>query len=282
MRIAIVGAGRLTATLAPALLSTGHTITEIVARDDASSLRRARTLARMVNARVVAARNAQLNARVIWFCVPDGKIREVAEELVHRGKWTDKIAFHSSGALSSGELNSLRKRGAAVASVHPMMTFVGGSQSGLRGVPFALEGDRFAISIARQIINGFHAKPFVIRRQDKVLYHAWGTFASPLLIALLATTEQVARASMVSLPAARKRILPILNQTLANYAALGPAKAFSGPMVRGDAEVLWRQLAALKRIPEARRVYLALALSALRFLPTKNRAELRKIFLSEP
>ena len=137
--------------------------------------------------------------------MPDGKIREVAEELVHRGKWQDKIAFHSSGALSSDELNSLRKRGAAVASVHPLMTFVSGSRSGLRGVPFALEGDRSAISIARQIINGFHAKPFVIRQQDKVLYHAWGTFASPLLIALLATTEQVARASGVSfLPPARE------------------------------------------------------------------------------
>ena len=73
-------------------------------------------------------------------------------------------------------------------------------------------------------------------------------------------------------------MLPILNQTLANYATLGPAKAFSGPIVRGDAEVCARQLAALKRIPEARRVYLALALSALRFLPTKNRAELRRSF----
>jgi predicted short-subunit dehydrogenase-like oxidoreductase (DUF2520 family) len=108
---------------------------------------------------------------------------------------------------------------------------VRGSRPGLRGVPFALEGDRSAISVARQITNGFHAKPFVIRKHDKVLYHAWGTFASPLLIALLATTEQVARASGVSIPIARKRMMPILNQTLANYAALGPAQAFSGPIV---------------------------------------------------
>jgi predicted short-subunit dehydrogenase-like oxidoreductase (DUF2520 family) len=282
MKIAIVGAGRLAATLAPALLSTGHTITEIVARHDASSLRRARTLARKLGAQSVVPENAQLNAKLIWFCVPDGKIREAAERLVDAGEWKGKIAFHSSGALSSDELNSLRKRGAGVASVHPLMTFVRGSRPGLRGVPFALEGDRSAISVARQITNGFHAKPFVIRKHDKALYHAWGTFASPLLIALLATTEQVARASGVSIPIARKRMLPILNQTLANYAVLGPAQAFSGPIVRGDAEVVRRQLSPLKKVPEARRVYLALARSALHFLPTKNRAELRKIFLSEP
>lgn len=282
MRIAIVGAGRLAAILAPALFSTGHTIPEIVSRRDTSSLRRARTLARKIGARAVVARNAGLNAKVIWFCVPDGKIREAAEELAHAGEWKGKIAFHSSGALPSDELSALRKRGAAVASVHPLMTFVSGSPPDLRCVPFALEGDRSAISVARRIIHGFHAKPLVIRKQDKVLYHAWGTFASPLLIALLATTEQVARASGVSIHAARKRMLPILNQTLANYAALGPAKAFSGPIVRGDAEVLRRQLAALKKVPEARKVYMALARSALIYLPAQNRAELRKIFLSAP
>jgi predicted short-subunit dehydrogenase-like oxidoreductase (DUF2520 family) len=282
MKIAIVGAGRLAATLAPALLAAGHTITEIVSRRETSSLRSARTLARKVGARAVISENAELNAKVVWFCVPDGKIRVAGEGLVRTGEWRGKIAFHSSGALSSDELDSLQKRGAAVASVHPMMTFVAGSRPGLRGVPFALEGDRFAISVARQITNGFHARPFVIRKQDKVLYHAWGTFASPLLIALLVTSEHVARASGVSVPTARKRMLPILSQTLANYAALGPAKAFSGPIVRGDAEVLRRQLAALKKVPEARKVYLTLARSALTYLPAENQKQLREIFLREP
>jgi predicted short-subunit dehydrogenase-like oxidoreductase (DUF2520 family) len=280
MKIAIVGAGRLAATLAPALFSAGHTLTEIVFHRDTSSLRRARTLARKIGARAVVAEDSELNAKTIWFCVPDGKIRQAAAELIGAGEWEGKIAFHSSGALASDELNALRKRGAAVASVHPLMTFVSGSRPDLRGVPFALEGDRSAISVARQILNGFQAKPLVIRKQDKVLYHAWGTFASPLLIALLATTERVARASGVSIHAARERMLPILNQTLANYAALGPAKAFSGPIVRGDAEVLRRQLAALKKVPEARKVYLALARSALSFLPAQNRVELQKLFLS--
>ncbi len=50
-----------------------------------------------------------------------------------------------------------------------------------------------------------------------------------------------------------------LRQTLANYAKLGPAASFSGPIVRGDAHVVGKHMKELKKIPEAREVYLALA-----------------------
>ncbi len=90
-------------------------------------------------------------------------------------------------------------------------------------------------------------------------YHAWGAFTSPLLIALLVTAERVARAAGLSTAEARRKMLPILRQTLANYAKLGPAGAFSGPIVRGDAQVVRQHLKSLKKIPEARAVYVALA-----------------------
>ena len=107
-------------------------------------------------------------------------------------------------------------------------------------------------------------------------YHAWGAFASPLLIALLVTAEKVARAAGLSNIEARRKMLPIVRQTVANYAKLGPAGAFSGPIVRGDAQVVRQHLKELKKVPEARAVYLALARAGLRFLPSRNRRELEK------
>lgn len=41
-------------------------------------------------------------------------------------------------------------------------------------------------------------------------------------------------------------MLPILQQTLANYAALGAAGAFSGPIVRGDVETVRSHIRTLK------------------------------------
>lgn len=53
--------------------------------------------------------------------------------------------------------------------------------------------------------------------------------------------------------------------------------AFSGPLVRGDTEIVRKHLHALKKTPEARAVYVALARAALRHLPVRNRRELERL-----
>jgi predicted short-subunit dehydrogenase-like oxidoreductase (DUF2520 family) len=280
-----MGAGNLANVLAAALHQAGYGIDSIIARDDRSSMVRARKLAKKVGSRAESIREAQISADIVWLCVPDAEISGVARLLAKRSdaegqNWKGKIALHSSGALTSGELASLRQCGAAVASVHPLMTFVKGSKACLAGVSFAIEGDVAAVRKARQIVNDLGGQSYLIRRQDKVAYHAWGTFASPLLTALLATSEHVAAAAGVPIKAARGRVLPMVAQTIANYAAVGAASAFSGPIVRGDLEVVRQHLLALHAIPEAREVYVALARAAVKYLPGKRR-ETMKILLND-
>ena len=72
-------------------------------------------------------------------------------------------------------------------------------------------------------------------------------------------------------------MLPILRQTLANYARLGAPGSFSGPIARGDVATVSKHLRVLRKVPAAREVYLALAGAALRDLPAKHRAVLEKI-----
>jgi predicted short-subunit dehydrogenase-like oxidoreductase (DUF2520 family) len=275
-QIAIVGPGRLGSALAISLKRAGYEISEIVSRNNAGSKQRARSLARRVGARVSPGDNARLDADIVWFCVPDREIASASRQLASIVSWEGKTAFHSSGALASDELNALRRHGAAVASLHPMMTFVNGSIAPLQGVPFAIEGDKVAVLVARRVVKNLGAEAFAIRKQQKAAYHARGSFASPLLVALLVTGEQLARKAGLSAVEARKKMLPIVKQTIANYEALGPAGAFSGPIVRGDAETVGKHGRALAKTPEARAVYLALARAALRYLPARNRAQLKK------
>ena len=150
------------------------------------------------------------------------------------------------------------------------------------GVPFGLEGDAAALRVARQD-RARSGRGGLLHFQEnrKSAYHAWGAFTSPLLIALLVTGEKVARAAGLSTAEARRKMLPILRQTLANYAKLGPAGAFSGPIVRGDAQVVRQHLRELKKIPGAEEVYVALARAGLRYLPVGNRKELEKLLRSE-
>ena len=274
--IAIVGAGNLGSALARALHKAGYRISEIISREGGSK-QRARRLAAQVRSRAVAGPQAKFAADVVWICVPDSDIAACARELARLAEWKGKTALHPSGALASDELQALRRRGASVAAAHPLMTFVRRSGPALAGIPFAVEGDPGAVRVARRMVRDLGGEAFTVRSQDKALYHAWGAFASPLLIALLASAEQVAIAAGVrSGAAARKRMLPILQQTLHNYGALGPADAFSGPLVRGDVATVRRHLQALGKLPAARQVYVALARAALQSLPVRNRRELEK------
>jgi predicted short-subunit dehydrogenase-like oxidoreductase (DUF2520 family) len=282
--VAIIGAGRLATFLAVALHHAGFTITEIIARDSARSRRRARSLAAKVGARVVTADSATLDAMLLWFCVPDGEIRRAASALadqlaahaVHK-KHKLRFAFHSSGALLSRELDPLRKAGVAVASVHPLMTFVDGARPAMTGVPFAIEGDEAATRIGRRIVHALGGESFKLPTARKAAYHAWATLTSPLLLAFLVTLEEAARAAGLTRKDARRKSLPIIRQTLANYSRLGPAKSFSGPLVRGDAETVAKHLTVLKKHPGAREVYVVLARAALHRLPVKNREGIKKL-----
>ena len=219
---------------------------------------------------------ARMDADVIWFCVADREIATAARELEPLSNWKGKAAFHSSGALSSDELGWLRNRGAKVASVHPLMTFVSGSQPSLQDVSFAVEGDPAALRLARRIVADLGGEAFVVAKKHKSAYHAWGAFTSPLLVAMLVTAEQVAKAAGISAAQARRRMLPIVTQTLANYATLGPAGAFSGPLVRGDADIVRKHLRVLQNTPAARDVYVALARMALHHLPVRERKDLER------
>ncbi|HMH02164.1 MAG TPA: Rossmann-like and DUF2520 domain-containing protein [Terriglobales bacterium] len=276
-QIAIVGPGRLGSALSIALTKVGYRVNEVIARETLSSQNRAREIAKSAQSFTTTLKTANLDSDVIWFCVPDREIAVAARALIRSSKWKGKVAFHSSGALASDELNVLRRRGAAVASVHPMMTFVRGSIPSLKGVAFALEGDAKAIRVARRVTRDLGGEAFSISKSSKIAYHAWGGFSSPLLVAMLVTAEQVARAAGLSTTQARKIMLPIVTQTLANYSALGPAGAFSGPIVRGDVSIVRQHLRTLQKIPRAKEVYMALARAALQYLPARNRKELTKL-----
>jgi len=276
-RVTIIGPGRLGTAFIAALHNAGYKIDEVVTRPGTRSRNRAAKLSKRLQAKIVSAKNARFRAEVVWICVPDSAIRETARQLAAAASWKGKFVFHSSGALTSTELSELKKRGAAVASVHPMMSFVHRRAPSLAGVSFALEGDPAAVRAARAIVRDLSGITINITPAKKPLYHAFGAFASPLLITILAVAEKVGRAAGLSAAAARKAMLPIVAQTLRNYSGQSASAAFSGPIIRGDAETVRRNIISLQKLPEAQMAYIALARAALRFLPASNRRKLKQV-----
>ena len=61
------------------------------------------------------------------------------------------------------------------------------------------------------------------------------------------------------------------------YLEHGAASAFSGPLARGDVATVAHHLEALRALPWAQEIYVALARSALRTLPVRNRDALQRL-----
>jgi predicted short-subunit dehydrogenase-like oxidoreductase (DUF2520 family) len=273
----LIGAGNLARALGRALHAAGYRIEAVAFRETAESRKRATVLANRLNAKAVPLQQALPATDIIWLCHTDDALQETAGNLAGKAGWRGKTVFHSSGALTSEVLAPLRRAGAHVASLHPMMTFVPGTTPRMRAVPFAVEGERQAVAVARQIVQDLGAEIFAIHKKAKVLYHALGSFSSPLVVATLVTAERVGRAAGLTRSQARKVMGPILQQTLRNYLERSAAEAFSGPIKRGDLETVRRHLAELKRVPGAADVYRALVRSAARDLPTARKESLLRL-----
>jgi predicted short-subunit dehydrogenase-like oxidoreductase (DUF2520 family) len=280
--ITLIGAGNLAQALGPALRAAGYQIDFVAARETASSRRRAAMLAGTLEARTQSLNDAGPTSDIIWICHTDDALAETAKLLARKSGWAGKIVLHSSGALSSDVLSPLKRKGASTASLHPMMTFVPGATPQMEEVPFAVEGEGRAVVVARKIVRDLGTESFAIKKAAKPLYHALGSFSSPLIVAALVTAERVGRGAGLTASQTRRVMAPILRQTIKNYAERGAASAFSGPIKRGDLNTVLRHLTELKRVPGASEVYRALVKSALMDLPALNRKQLTRLLQRHP
>ena len=260
--VAVIGLGNWGGSLAAVLSRAGVPLREIIVR------RRMRSSPYPT----VPWTKAALNARILWLCVPDSCIADVAAQIAsYRPDLRGRIVVHSSGALTVDALEPARRSGAAVASVHPAMTFPTRNAVPLDGVLFAVEtADTATRRTLHSLIRRLGGHPFDIASQDKALYHAAGTLASPLLVSELTAAIEAARLAGLDRKTAARWVQTLAQATAKNVFTQGPARSFSGPFARGDAGTIRLHLQALHEHPMLADLYRSLAAHALGALPVQN------------
>ena len=266
--VSIIGLGNWGSSLAAALTAARVPLREVVVR------KRRRT-----GFPAVAWKNAALDARILWLCVPDSAIAATAARIVRRRPHlAGQLVLHSSGALATAELEAARRAGAQVASVHPVMTFPTRDAVPLAGVFFGIEAETpDARRVLRSLVRKLGGKPFDLRSADKAMYHVAGTLASPLLVAALAAATESARLAGLDEKMAQRWVQSLAGPTIRNVFTRGAAKSFSGPFARGDAGTIRLHLRALDAHPILAAVYRALASHSVQSLPVKNARALSKV-----
>ncbi len=258
-KITIIGVGRLGTALAIALNRKHYPIDALVA----VHLRSAKKAAALLDARTVPLAAKHLTAhqphQAVIIATPDDQIEEVVGELNRLPPKKDRVAIHTSGALSSSVLSPLRSTGWHIASLHPLISVsdpVAGAES-LSGAFWCVEGDAKASSLARRIVNDLNGKSFSIKSEQKALYHAAAVMSSGNLVALFDVALEMLKHCGLSQKEARAILLPLVESTVANLSRSDPALALTGTFSRADEATVGRHLDALsvKDLAGAKDIY---------------------------
>jgi predicted short-subunit dehydrogenase-like oxidoreductase (DUF2520 family) len=186
----------------------------------------------------------------VWMIATrDDAIVPSCATLAASGKVTpDDIVFHVSGATPSSGLAPVRQQGARVASVHPIKTFTD-AEAAVQSFPgtfCAAEGDREALRVLKPAFEKIGAKVFDIPPDSKPVYHAGGVFACNYLVALIEAALRAHEKAGIPRAASLKALEPMVRETVDAIFDKGPAKALTGPISRGDAATVKRQLALVR------------------------------------
>jgi predicted short-subunit dehydrogenase-like oxidoreductase (DUF2520 family) len=235
-RLAIVGRGRVGHALADALGAAGYAVEGPLGRgaDGAGS-------------------------DAVLLCVPDGEIAAAAGSIL-----PGPLVGHCSGATGLGVLAPHE-----AFSLHPLMT-VTAEGADFAGAGAAIAGATCrALALAAELAHTLGMRPVEIAEADRPAYHAAAAIASNFLITLEAAAERLG--ATVGLE--REQLVPLVRATVENWGRLGPERALTGPVARGDDATVARQREAVaEAAPELLELFDALV-TATRSLAAEHDRE---------
>ncbi len=276
--VSIIGVGRVGGALALALSKKNYCVKELVLRTSG------REIANLINPTpkiLSESELGQLSADIIFITTQDSEIEKVAENLAKVINYKP-IIFHTSGSLSSEILQTLHAKGCQIASFHPLVS-ISDSQLGatkFTNTYFCLEGDKQAVSVAKQIVADLQGNSFSIETKYKTLYHASAVTACGHFVALFSMAIEMLAKCGLSAEKAQEILLPLVKSTVENLQTQTPNLALTGTFARGDIEILQKHIQSINEnlSSEILDIYLKLGEKSLKLSNAKKEklAEMEK------
>ena len=198
--------------------------------------------------RAVAALAEMQPAEVWMITTPDRSLAQSAEKLGESGLLRKgDVVFHCSGSMGSADLQAAAARGAHIASVHPLKSFADSADAvrTFAGTYCAIEGDSAALEILKPAFEQIGGLLSEIDPQFKTIYHGASVVVSNYLTALMEMGLRCYEKAGVPRDMGAAMMEPIVRETLDNVFKRGTVKALTGPIARGDVEVVARHIDAL-------------------------------------
>jgi len=178
---------------------------------------------------------------ILFIATKDKEIKETAE------KFRDldyRVFAHFSGSLTSDILPTDKER----ASFHPLQAFNSPDPNLWNGITVVCEGTDKGLEILRKFAESLGLRFKHISPENKVIYHAAAVILSNLIYSPLICADRIFR----NLGIDREDYSKLLRTSVENFISKGEG-GLTGPIVRGDTEIINMHLKTLKG--DAREIY---------------------------
>ncbi len=289
MNISIIGCGRVGTALAVFLSKAGYKIVALASRTRSSAEKTAKAIRSAIDTNIdyneLKISNSTVEAAkasdTIFITTPDNLIERVCSDLsCNIGvDMANKTVFHCSGALSSSILSSAEQNGANTGSIHPLQSFAPysqGEKSPFKGINISVEGNHAALIIGKELVDALGANQFTIPTNAKTLYHAAAVVASNYLVTVEHFAIELLKESGINEQKGYEILEPLIQGTLTNIKTKGAIAALTGPIARGDAQIVEKHLKDInERAPEFSKLYRVMGQYTLKL--AEKRGELDQI-----
>ena len=232
----MVGVGRLGSALSVQLARAGWPVR--VRTQSPAGRRQARRLGL-----VEADGQALSRAELCLLTVPDAAVEAVARSVAPRlGRSTGLV--HCAGALTL-EVLQPAAAGRPTGSFHPLVSVVG-PETRLAGHSVAVATrSRVLAPVLGRLASALGLRPLRVPEDGRAAYHAGAALAASGLVALLDAAVAAWAEAGIPEREALAGLVPLMRSALDGAEARGTSGALTGPVVRGDAEVVQAHVRAL-------------------------------------
>ena len=194
--------------------------------------------------------------RIIFVCVPDDVISQVAEKLCGLSdEWSGYSFVHCSGARPAEDLDVLAAKGAQIASFHPIQTFpIDPDPEIFREIWISLQGDKDLLKLLERFAVSLGAKTVRVTAVEKQQLHIAAVFACNYMVTIAGAAEKLLPEENKSM----ELLAPLMRQTLDQILAKGPDRALTGPLRRGDLQTLRNHMESLYELKDLHDLYTSL------------------------
>lgn len=244
MQIVLIGAGRLSTNLAPALYAAGHEVLQVYSRTKEA----ATVLANKVKAQAVTSlTDIVVTADIYIFSVTDTALSTLIAQMPKLN--SKAICLHTAGSMPLSVFDGYVER---YGVFYPMQTFSKERPVDFKQIPVFIEAcEEGTLAVTRKLAESISNRVIDLSSEDRKHLHLAAVFASNFTNHCYELSSEILQRHGLPFDV----MLPLIDETAAKVHQLSPLQAQTGPAVRYDQNVMKAQKELLNDQPRLARIY---------------------------